>query len=133
MSNLLVEKSIKINAPVSKVWQVFTNPVITRQMGGEYVSDWKAGSGFGWMAADGKMLTNGTILQIEPEKLLKHNLLNSDSATISIITYELRAENGRTILDAREDFTNPITDEEYSDAINGWDAALAALKDVAEK
>ena len=133
MSILFVEKSIEITAPVSKVWQVFTNPAMTRQMGGEYVSDWKVGSGFGWKGPDGKMLTTGTILQIEPEKLLKHNLLNSDSATISIITYELREENGRTILYAREDLTNPVTDEEYSDVMNGWDAALAALKDVAEK
>ena len=133
MSNLFVEKSIEINAPVSKVWQVFTNPAMTRQMGGEYVSDWKVGSGFGWKGPDGKMLTNGTILQIEPEKRLKHNLLNPNSTVISEITYELREENGRTVLYAREDFTHPVTEEEYSDAMDGWDVALAALKDVAEK
>ena len=75
MSKLFVEKSIEINAPASKVWQVFTDPAITRQIGGEYVSDWKVGSSFGWKGLDGKMVTNGTILKIEPEKLLQHNLL----------------------------------------------------------
>ena len=133
MSKRSIQRSIEINATASKVWQVFTDPVITRQMGGEYVSDWKVGSTFGWKASDGKMLTNGTILEIEPEKLLKHNLLNPDDTVISEITYELREQNGRTILHASENFTNPINDKEYADAVDGWDAALMALKEVAEK
>ena len=133
MSKLLVERSIEINAPASKVWQAFTVPAISRQMGGEYISDWKVGSTFGWKSADGIMLTNGTILQIEPEKLLKHNLLSANTTIISVITYELREENGRTTLHASENFTNPIDDKEYADAVEGWNAALVALKDVAEK
>ena len=133
MSKRSVQRSIEINVPAFRVWQVFTDPVITRQMGGEYVSEWKVGSTFGWKALDGKMLTNGTILQIEPEKLLKHNLLNPDATVISVIRYELREQNGRTSLHASENFTNPINDKEYADAVDGWDAALTALKDVAEK
>jgi len=133
MSIRSVQRSIEINATASKIWQVFTDPVITRQIGGEYVSDWKAGSTFGWKASDGKMLTNGTILQIEPKKLLKHNLLNTDDTVISEITYDLREQNRRTILHASENFTNPINDKEYADAVDGWDAALIALKELAEK
>ena len=133
MSKRSVQRSMEINAPASKVWQVFTDPVITRQMGGEYVSDWIVGSTLGWKAPDGKMLTNGTVLQIEPEKLLKHNLLNPDDTVISEITYNLREQNGRTILHASEKFMNPINDKEYADAVDGWDAALTALKEVAEK
>ena len=133
MSKRSVQRSIEINAAASKVWQVFTDPVITRQMGGEYVSDWKVGSTFGWKASDGKMLTNGTILQIEPERLLKHNLLNTDDTVISEITYDLREQNGRTILHASENFTNLINDKEYANAVDGWDAALIALKELAEK
>lgn len=79
------------------------------------------------------MLTNGTILQIEPKKLLKHNLLNTDDTVISEITYDLREQNRRTILHASENFTNPINDKEYADAVDGWDAALIALKELAEK
>jgi uncharacterized protein YndB with AHSA1/START domain len=133
MSKRFIQRSIEINAAASKVWQVFTDPVITRQMGGEYVSDWKVGSTFGWKASDGKMLTNGIILEIEPEKLLKHNLLNPDDTVISVITYDLREQNGRIILHASENFTNPINDKEYADAVDGWDAALMALKEVTEK
>src|SRR5687768_13920664 len=92
MPKHFVEKSIEINAPVSKVWRVFTDPVLTRQMGGEYVSDWKVGSSLRWKGPDGRMLTNGTILNIEPEKLLQHNLFSSDASSAgeitSVITYE---------------------------------------------
>ena len=77
MSKYFIEKTIEINAPVSKVWRVFTDPALTTHLGGEYVSDWKVGSSFGWKGADGKMVTNGTIMKIMPEKLLQHNILNS--------------------------------------------------------
>jgi uncharacterized protein YndB with AHSA1/START domain len=139
-SNLVIEKSIEIHAPASKVWRVFTDPVLTRQMGGEYVSDWKVGSSFGWKGLDGKLYTRGTILKIEPEKLLQHNLFRSVaedlehvSAITSVITYELRQLDGRTMLLAREEFTDAMQDKEYADASEGWDAALAVLKEVAEK
>jgi len=113
MSKLLMEKSIEINAPVSKVWRVFTDPVLTRQMGGEYVSDWNVGSPFDWKGLDGKMLTNGTIVKIVPEKLLQHTLLNSVGSTNSVITYELAETTGVTTLHAREEFAQPVADNEY--------------------
>ena len=133
MSKLFIENSIEVNAPVSKVWRVFTDPVLTRHMGGEYVSDWKVGSPFSWKGLDGKMITNGTIMKIVPEKLLQHNLFNSVGSINSVITYEFHEKNSVTILHAREDFTQPITDNEYADAVEGWDAALLAVKEMAEK
>jgi uncharacterized protein YndB with AHSA1/START domain len=132
MSKFSIEKSIEINAPVSKVWRVFTDPVLTRQMGGEYVSNWKVGSSFGWRMLDGNIVTNGTIMKIMPEELLQHTLLNSVGSTNSVITYELSEKNGITTILAIEDFTNPIPDDEYAEAADGWDTALGALKDIAE-
>jgi uncharacterized protein YndB with AHSA1/START domain len=133
MSKLFIERSIEIDAPASKVWRIFTDPVLTRQMGGEYVSDWKVGSSFGWRGLDGKMVTDGTIMKIAPEKLLQHTLFNSVGSINSVITYEFGEKNKVTTLQAREDFTNPITDKEYADAVEGWDAALHAVKETAEK
>jgi uncharacterized protein YndB with AHSA1/START domain len=133
MSKLFIEKSIEIKAPVSRVWRVFTDPALTRQMGGEYVSDWNVGSSFGWKGLDGKMITNGTIIKIEPEKLLQHNLFNSVGSINSVITYEFDEKHRVTTVHAREEFTKPITDEEYADAAEGWDAALLAVKETAEK
>jgi uncharacterized protein YndB with AHSA1/START domain len=132
MLNSRIERTIEINAPVSRVWQVFTDPALTRKMGGEYVSDWSVGSSFGWMGLDGTMLTNGTILQILPEKLLQHDLYDSVGSIKSVITYEFGERGQVTILYAREEFSRPITNTEYADAVEGWDAALLAVKDVAE-
>lgn len=128
-----IEKSVEINAPISKVWRVFTDPALTRHMGGEYLSDWKVGSSFGWKAADGTMVTNGTILKIEPENFFQHTLFNTVGAIDSVITYEF-GENGHgTILHAREHFSKPMTDKEYADAMAGWDAALLGVKEIAER
>src|SRR5688572_13701194 len=90
MENRIIEKTIEINAAPAKVWRVFTDPAVTKQMGGEYVTDWKAGSTFGWKGRDGKMHTSGIILDLEPEKLLKHNLsdMNDPGTLLSTITYE---------------------------------------------
>ena len=137
MSNKFVEKSIEINAPVSNVWRVFTDPALTRQMGGEYLSDWKVGSSFSWKGTDGQILTHGTILKVEPEKLLQHNLINPDAPTVeslvSVITYEFHEQGGLTTILGREDFSHPINDEEYSAAMDGWEAALQSVKEIAEK
>ena len=133
MPNFFIEKSIAVEAPASQVWRVFTDPILSRQMGGEYISKWEVGSSFRWRGLDGRMLTQGSIMKIEPEKILQHTLLNSIGATNSVITYELEKKDDITVLHAREDFTNPIPVDEYADASEGWDAALQALKDTAER
>ena len=137
MPNNFIEKSIEIHAPVSKVWRVFTDPVLTRQMGGEYVSEWTVGSSFSWKGLDGQILTNGLILNIEPEKILQHKLLSTDlpspESVISVITYKFQEEKGYTTIRAREDFSHPVTEEEYAAALEGWNAALNSVKEIAEK
>jgi uncharacterized protein YndB with AHSA1/START domain len=137
MPNRFVEKSIQINTPVSKVWRVFTDPVLTRQMGGEYVSDWQVGSSLLWKGSDGQLQTNGSILKIEAEKLLRHNLFDlavpETQSVLSVITYEFREQDGRTMLRAREDFSQPLDDVGYAAVLEGWDAALHSVKEIAEQ
>lgn len=132
--NALIEKSIEIHAPTSSVWQVFTDPAVTRELGGEYISDWKVGSSFGWKGLNGTILTHGTILQIQPEKLLQHHLFEPDrSSVMSSITYTFQEKDGHTTLLAREEFVKPLSDEAHADASEGWGIALQAIKEVAEK
>ncbi|HTE10088.1 MAG TPA: SRPBCC domain-containing protein [Chitinophagaceae bacterium] len=134
MRNSLIEKSIKINVSLNKVWRVFTEPAVTRKMGGEYVTDWKEGSSFGWKGLDGNMYTNGTILRIENEQLIAHNLFSSagEKTVSSVITYTFKESDGFMILDAREDLSAELTDTEYQQASEGWDIALDAVKRTAE-
>ena len=131
----LIETSVKINASPGKVWRVFSDPSLTAQMGGEYVTDWTVGSAFGWKGKDGKIYTNGTILEIETEKLLKHNLFSSENqlSVISVITYTFEYENGHTTLFAREELFKNLSVKEYRDAVEGWNSALLAVKEIGEK
>jgi uncharacterized protein YndB with AHSA1/START domain len=139
MPTHLLETSIEIDAPAARVWRVFVEPALTRQMGGEYVTTWTPGAPFGWQSLDGQMLTSGALLQVEPEKLLQHSLFTSlpaqgDTPAVgSVITYTLHETAGRTTLAAREVFTHAIDDETYADALAGWQAALQAMKTIAEQ
>ncbi|HEV7783587.1 MAG TPA: SRPBCC domain-containing protein [Chitinophagaceae bacterium] len=135
MIYLSIEKTIKINVPVEKAWDIFTNPVITRQLGGEYISEWKAGSSINWQVTNGKIYTNGIILAIESGKILKHSQLdmNDSSKLISVITYRFTEEGQCTILDAKEELNYEMTAEQFKDVSKGWDLALKAVKEVAEK
>lgn len=128
----VIEKTIEINALPAKVWRVFTDPALTRQMGGEYVSDWKPGGAFGWKAPDGKMLTRGTVIDIIPGKLLKHDLYDKD-VRLSVITYELLPHQEATLISAKEELLYEVTDDQLQEAEEGWEIALRAVKDVAEK
>ncbi|MES2328745.1 MAG: SRPBCC family protein [Bacteroidota bacterium] len=131
----IVIKEILINAPASKVWGMFVNPVFTRQMGGQYISDWQVGSSFRWQALNGTLLTNGIILDIEAEKFLQHSLYYPEELdeVMARITYTLDEQDGKTILHITEEFTDPITERDYEDSIEGWDAALTMIKQLMEK
>lgn len=134
MPNLFLEKTIEIAAPKAKVWSVFTDPELSRRMGGEYVTDWEAGSSIGWKA-DGKMRTDGKILKVEAGRLLKHNLfrdIDGVATMTSVITYELRGPEHSTTLSARESFAEAQDAKSFAEASKGWDATLAKLKEVAE-
>ena len=79
MTKKTIEKTITINATAANVWRVFTDPVVTKQMGGRYKTDWKVGSAFGWEGNDGELYSHGKILQIQKNKLLQHNISDPES------------------------------------------------------
>ncbi len=103
-------------------------------MGGEYVSEWNVGSDFGRKWWDGEMYTSGKIVEIEPEKLLKHTLFDKKNPKVvtSVISYRLENDGDTTTLFAREELRYEMTDQEYDDAVEGRDGALEAVKSIAE-
>ncbi|MGO4294321.1 SRPBCC domain-containing protein [Chitinophaga sp. RAB17] len=135
MDKPVIKKEININASTKNVWRVFTEPAVTRQMGGEYVSEWKVGSLFGWKGKGSTLYTNGTILALEPEKLLKHSLvdLKDKNKLLSVITYEFLKNGSGTIISAIEEVNYEMTDYQLKEANEGWDATLQLVKYVAEK
>ncbi|HTF21069.1 MAG TPA: SRPBCC domain-containing protein [Chryseolinea sp.] len=130
----VISKEIEIRATADKVWHVFINPAVTRQMGGEYVSDWKVGGPIGWKGKDGAMYTNGSILEIEPARLLKHDLkeLENPNTLLSVITYRFTESNGSTLVSASEELNYPADESQLEDIADGWDFALSAIKDISE-
>jgi uncharacterized protein YndB with AHSA1/START domain len=130
-----ISKEITVNATPANVWQVFINPAVTRQMGGEYVSDWKAGGTIGWKGNDGHMLTRGTILQVEPGKILQHNLADmaDKDVILSVVTYKFIDHHTSTVLRATEQLNYDVSDTQFEEIGEGWDAALSAVKEIAER
>ena len=135
MTHRIIQKTVVINAPVEKVWRVFTDPLVTRQMGGEYVTSWKAGDPIGWKGSNGSIRTKGVIIQIEDKQLIKHDLfdLAKPENVLSLITYRFRNREEQTELHAREDIHYEMSDEQFEDTSEGWDFALASVKALAEK
>jgi uncharacterized protein YndB with AHSA1/START domain len=134
LSNRLIKKSITISAAPHQVWRVFTDPVVTRKMEGQYVSSWKVGESLGWKGEDGKMYTYGIILELVPDQLLKHSLydLKTKTRVTSVITYTFENKESYTILHAEEELTFDMRDDQFEEALEGWDMALATIKEVAE-
>jgi uncharacterized protein YndB with AHSA1/START domain len=130
----VISKEIEVNATADKVWHVFINPAVTRQMGGEYVSDWKVGGPIGWKGKDGKMYTHGTILQIEPAKLLKHDLrqLDGSNELLSVITYRFTESGATTLITASEELNYHADESQLDDMADGWEFALLAIKNIGE-
>jgi uncharacterized protein YndB with AHSA1/START domain len=138
MKKLIVEKSIKINAPASKVWEVLTDPALSKQWieqfwpgFGVLESDWKTGSTMHWKTADGKIDMEGKIIAIEPKKMIRYSFTMPQD----IVTLILDEQNRHTILSVTHgDFAEkPDGEKCYLSADAGWDMNLQKIKELAEK
>lgn len=138
--DLIVRVSVQIKADASEVWEALTNPEMIKQylFGTETVTDWKAGSRiiFRGMWEGKKYEDGGTILQIEPEKILQYTYWSSMSGTENIpenyatITFELSKAEGSTVLTVTND--NCKTEEMKKHLIENWNTVLNGLKALVE-
>jgi uncharacterized protein YndB with AHSA1/START domain len=140
MSEFTVNKRIVIDAPATAVWDALTNPEKTKEYFfhcGVY-SDWKVGSTItfkGHIFIIKEIEMTGKILEIEPGKLLKYQLKNSDGeAGTSIVTETLSEENGMTLLTISDDVgSEPGAKERFEKSEKGWDKVLTGLKKLVEE
>ncbi len=150
MENPLTVKSIiTIDAPVSSVWDVLTNPAKTKiyMFGCETVSDWQIGSELLWRGNyEGKemVFVKGKILNIEPEKFLKYTVIDPFAAYPDVsenylnVTYELEGTDNKTTLTVSQDGFEAAAEGEkrYKDVYNngeGWNPILVEIKKLAEE
>lgn len=134
--------SIIIDVPPEKVWEALTNPELVKQymFGAEVVSDWQKGGSLVYKGMwEGKPFEDkGTILEIEPQKLLKATYYSALSGledkpeNYNVITYELSPEgNGQTKLTITQD--NNSSQEAADKATGNWSMVLAAIKELLER
>lgn len=126
---------IHIDTSVNDVWTVFVNPAITKQLGGEYLTNWKQGSSIHWKDNSGVLQTSGIILELIPQKLLKIQLYDTTvpSEILSTVTYEFEDHHSFTRLVVEEVIHYQINNDEYHDASQRWKDTLFAIAELAEK
>lgn len=145
---LIVQNTIRINAPASEVWDALVNPEKTKvyMFGCETVSDWKPGSPLIWrMDYEGKEFipVKGFILAIQPTQLLQYSVIDPGAPYPDTpenhlkVTYELSEQDGQTTLTVSQDGFEGAADGEkrYTDVYNkgdGWNPILIEIKKLVE-
>jgi uncharacterized protein YndB with AHSA1/START domain len=138
---LILNKSITIHAPASKVWQALTDPKLIRQylFGTNAKSDWKKGSTITYSGEyEGKKYVDkGKIIEILPEKLLHTTYLSGMTnkedkpENYNHVIYELEPGDGDTTLHLSQD---NIDDEKGLKHVEkNWEKVLEGMKDLLEK
>lgn len=107
VKDLVITRSIMLNATPERVWEALTHPGMTKQyMYGEAYCDWKEGSKITWKISDnGKELEQrGEVLRIIPGQLLSYSLydpqihLDDKPENYIHVTYEIAHKKHATEL-----------------------------------
>lgn len=143
MPRLFVEKSIEVNAPAARVWEVLTSPALSR----EWIrvwwpelalleSEWTRGSPVRWKLADGMIGAEGKVFVVEPHKMLRFSFKLNDLARSKQedLTYRLKERGGRTELSVSVgDFGDSREHQRcYPGALEAWNRSLPKIKELAE-
>lgn len=150
MKKLFVDKSIEINTPAEKVWEILTMPEYTTYWASEFSSggpqfrlesEWKLGSPVLWKAQDGTVIVEGAVTSIEKNKLLRFTVFDVRSeerpkvTDEDGITFQLIGNSSKTTLHILQgDFSVMKDGEKYRDlSAEIWDKVLPIVKELAEK
>ena len=148
MKLLILTNTIEIEAPITEVWDVLTNPQKTAiyMYGCKAVSNWQIGSDLFWQANhEGKdmVFVKGKIVDIKAPHLLIYSTFDPNSSIEDIpanylhVTYTLTAENEKTILTVSQGDYATVAEGErrYQEGLNngqGWNPILLEIKKLAQ-
>jgi len=138
-----INKTVTISSPVSRVWEVLTNPELIKQWMLDteinVTTDWQIGGpiifrgSLHWTAFENK----GTILQFEPEKAFQYNYWSTLSGlpdvpeNYTIVGFVLNpAEGGTTLTLTLSNFPNKVI---YKHLDFYWTVTLDILKKLCEQ
>ncbi len=129
-----------VNAPISTVWDAFTNPAIVKEwfFGTEQKTTWEVGTPIIWSGEwEGQPYEDkGIVLAYEHEKYLKCNYWSSFSGTEDIpenyanITYQVIDNEGNTKVTITQDGFKNEEAKVHSEA--NWKAMMDEMKKMIE-
>jgi uncharacterized protein YndB with AHSA1/START domain len=138
----MANKTIRIDAPTSKVWEALTNPEAMKKWMSEteinIITDWKVGNP---IVMNGNLHrinfeNKGKVLQFEREKILKYSHLSSlsrlpdEPRNYSIIEFSLTPiENGTDLTVTLSNFPTEAIDKHL---VFYWNVTLEILKRMIE-
>lgn len=140
-----IEKSIVIESPATTVWNILTDPHLSREWIQEWwpefmslESNWLTGEPVVWKIHDGLVAAKGTVTHVEPFKKLEFSFRVSDPSFVEInenITYRLESAQGltRLFVVVGEFGDSPDQVESYADAVESWNRSLPKIKELAER
>jgi len=140
-NDLMVRKTVKINAEAAKVWNAITNPKMIKKylFGTNVNTDWKVGSEISFQGdwQGKKFRDKGIIEKFEIEKLFQYTYwsefsgLDDKKENYSLVTFELSGEGKMTKLTvSQKGFADKVS-QEHSD--KGWSTVLKKIKELLEK
>lgn len=134
-----IEKSIEIDAPIEKVYEVLVNSQFTRQWGnafseGAYVeSDWKPGSEVVWKDKDGNVGAKGVVIENEPLRKITvafYDDVNTPAPGQYKEVYSVQPQQQQSQLN----ISAGALEEEHAKSHGPlWDKALQVIKQLAEQ
>jgi uncharacterized protein YndB with AHSA1/START domain len=140
MKELIVKKSMALNAEPSEVWEALTDPQMTRKyfFNCDVVTDWKIGEPIIYRDNTGEDpidQVKGTLKHFEEGEMFEYTFKAAAKAGESQgdmirVTFELEPENGRTRLTVTQDCGE--NEKVYKDSDQGWDYVLFGLKKLLE-
>lgn len=140
-SDLDLASSVTIDAPAKQVWEALTTPEVIKQwfFGVDTITDWNEGSQIVHKGEwQGKPYEDkGTILKIEPQRLLVHTHWSSMSGVpdkpenYQKVSWKVSGDNGRTQLTVSEGNLPSKEAKEVSE--QSWNTVLKRLKELLER
>jgi uncharacterized protein YndB with AHSA1/START domain len=143
--DLVVSKSIDINASPTKVWDALTNPEIIKEylFGTETITDWKVGSDIVFQGVYGdkneySYRDKGIVRENVLNELISYNYwsgfsgLEDKPENYSLVTYTLidKGNNTTNFTWTQKGFA---TEEGYQHSVGGMDEFLKKIKEIIER